>query len=75
MAVSRSRTLLLFWSGEAGSGEARGEAEVGRGTTGDTEGLSWSWSTLSPGLGASTGVWNEIKLKTEGDKLSEVHYS
>ena len=32
-------------------------------------------SPLSPVLGASTGVWNEIKLKTEGDKLSEVHYS
>ena len=66
MAVSRSLTLLQFWSGEAGLEAAWGEAEWG--VTGDTGGLSCS-SGLSPVLEASTGVWNEIKLKTEGDKL------
>ena len=46
--------------------------EVVTGPGGDWRSCS---SPLSPVLGASTGVWNEIKLKTEGDKLSEVHYS
>ena len=55
----------------SGDGDAVfGRAGVAAG--GDTA-ASCSW--LSPWLEVSTGAWNGVKLKSEGDKLYGVHYS